>query len=315
MHPDDLITNYVDDVARLLPRGQRRDVAFELRTLLADELAARAADAGRDADEEMARDLVLGFGRPAEVAARYRPALTLIDPADTRRFIRLAVVGVAVIWLLGLVDALVAQPVRSAWDVLSVLGAWWTGIGVPALWWPGLLVVCFALVAWQRRRRPEMPVWKPRRQDRDGINRIGFAAGIAAAVCGLLVLLNPGTLLDYVYDGRAAASAYQAFAFDEDFFRQRAPWLLALIILHLALYAVLIVRGRWQPLTRRIDIGLTVVVCGALTWVLLAGDIYTARPTDQLVKALIVLIVLGSLVDAGVKLRRELRHATYLPST
>ncbi|GIH22752.1 hypothetical protein Aph01nite_10620 [Acrocarpospora phusangensis] len=314
MNPDDLIQSYVDDVARLLPRGQRRDVAYELRTLLTDELAAKAAESGRPADEAMAHELVLAFGRPAEAAARYHPALTVIDPADSRRFLRLTVIGIAVIWVLGLVDTLLRHPIGSAGDLLGALGMWWTGVAVPALWWPGVLVVCFAAAAWVRRTRPERAGWKPRREDRDRINRFGYLAGVAAAVCGLFVLFNGGLLLDYLFDGHAAPAAYQALALDEDFVRSRAPWLLALMVLQLALYAVLIVRGRWQPATRRIDIGLALVICGVLTWFLPAGDIFAAEPTDQTVKAVIVLIVIGALFDAGLKLHRELRRATYLPS-
>ncbi|MGW0807741.1 hypothetical protein [Nonomuraea sp. NPDC002799] len=314
MRPDDLIQSYVDDVARLLPRGQRRDVAAELRTLLSEELAAKVAETGRPADEDMARELVLAFGRPAEVAARYHSFPTLIDPADSPRFLRLTVLGLAVIWLLGLVEAVRSHPVGSPADLLGVLQRWWLGAGLPALWWPGLLVLCFAAGAWFRRHRPE-PVWKPRRTDRDAVNRFGYLAGIAAAVCGLLVLVNAGRLLDYFYDGRAAANAYHVFALDEDFLRYRAPWLLAIMILHLVLYAVLIVRGRWQALTRRIDLTLGLVICALLIWSLTGGRIYAAEPTDQIVKGVIVLILAGALLDAGLKLRRARRRATYLPST
>ncbi|MEW9528303.1 hypothetical protein [Microbispora sp. NPDC049125] len=314
MTPDDLIRSYVDDVARLLPRGQRRDVAFELRTLLADELAAKAAETGRPADEEMARELVLAFGRPADAAARFHPVLTIVDPADSRRFLRLTLIGMALIWLLGLMDTVLRHPVASASDLPGVLGILWTGAGVGALWWPGLLVVCFAAGAWLRRNRPERAAWKPRRTDRDRISRFGYLAAVAAAVCGLLVLFNPATLLDYFYGGRAAPGAYQALALDEDFLRHRAPWLVAVMTLHLGLYAVLVVRGRRQPLTRRIDIGLTLVMCGVLTWLLPGGDIFAAEPTDQTVKGVIVLIVVGSLADAALKARRELRRAAYLPA-
>jgi hypothetical protein len=314
MNPDHLIQSYVDDVTRLLPRRQRRDVAAELHTLLTEELAAKAAESDRPADEDMARDLVLAFGRPAEAAARYHPSLTLIDPADSRRFVRLTLIGMAVIWLLGLVDTVVRHPVGSVADMLVALQIWWTGVALAALWWPGVLVACFAAGAWLRQKRPEPAAWKPRRTDRDRVNRYSYLAGIAAAVCGLLVLFNAGRLLDHFYDGRAAANAYQAFAFDEDFLSYRAPWLLALISLHLVLHVVLIVHGRWQALTRRIDIGLRLLICGVLTWSLAGGAIFAADPTDQIVKSVLVLIILGTLIDVGLKLRRELWRTTYVPS-
>ena len=182
MTADNLVESYLSDVARLLPRRQRHDVALELRTLLTEELAAKAETAGRPADETMAYDLLRDFGRPAEVAARYRPAPAIIEPADTRRFLRISVAGLLVIWSLGL--------------------------------------------------------------------------------------------------------------------------------LNLALLSILVARGRWEPLTRRIDIALSLATCAVLTWILLAGNIFQARPTDELVKLVILLIVLGALVDVTVKLRREPRRAT-----
>jgi hypothetical protein len=39
--------------------------------------------------------LLAGFGRPAEVAACYRPTFTIIDPTDSRSFLKASVVGVA----------------------------------------------------------------------------------------------------------------------------------------------------------------------------------------------------------------------------
>ncbi|MFI6484287.1 hypothetical protein ACIBH1_40635 [Nonomuraea sp. NPDC050663] len=79
-----------------------------------------------------------------------------------------------------------------------------------------------------------------------------------------------------------------------------------MMILHLVLYAVLIVRGRWQALTRRIDIGLLLLTCGVLAWCMAVGAIFAAEPTDQIVKGALVLIILGTLIDTGLKLRREL---------
>lgn len=51
MTADDVIQFYVRDVASYLPRKKRNDVAFELRALLQDELAAKASAQGRAPDE------------------------------------------------------------------------------------------------------------------------------------------------------------------------------------------------------------------------------------------------------------------------
>ena len=144
MNANDVIESYVTDVAVQLPRKQRNDVAFELRALINEELQDRGEAAGRGVDAAMATEFLQGFGHPDDVAARYRPALTIIDPADGHSFLRVTVIGLAIIWCLGLLQRL-GQPIGSAGDVLNLLGQWWTGTAIPSLWWPGVLVVWFGL--------------------------------------------------------------------------------------------------------------------------------------------------------------------------
>src|SRR6516165_7657101 len=101
MRADQVIEMYVDDTVRLLPRRQRDDVAAELCALLNDELNARARESARPADEALALSLVRGYGPPNEVAARYQPAWTIIDPADSRSFARAAIIGAGSLLVLG----------------------------------------------------------------------------------------------------------------------------------------------------------------------------------------------------------------------
>lgn len=90
MRATEVIETYIDDTVRLLPRRQRDDVAAELRTLLNEELRARAQQSGRAPNEALALSLVQGYGHPNEAASRYQPAWTIIDPADSRGFVRAA---------------------------------------------------------------------------------------------------------------------------------------------------------------------------------------------------------------------------------
>jgi hypothetical protein len=285
MDADALVDSYIADVVKHLPRSQRADVAAELRSLLADELAER----GRD----NARDLLVGFGRPAEVAARYRPPLTVIDPADSRRFLRLSVIGVAVIWVGGALSA--------DTDTFKI---WWEQYAVAALVWPGALVIGFATTAWVRRRWPHRAAWKPPRRaprDPDHVNRVGWSAALVFFVAGTCTLVFAQPLLDLVTGGGAPG----VLTYDETFLRRRAPWLLSLMVLHLLFLGVLIVNGRWTTRLRRIDAVLSLAVCGVITWVLLAGDVYTAAATDEAAKGITALIVLVSVADLAVKLLRR----------
>lgn len=80
------------------------------------------------------------------------------------------------------------------------------------------------------------------------------------------------------------------------------------MVLNLAVLAVLVVRGRWEPVTRALDLALAPVLCGVLTWVVVAGPIFVVAPTDQFVRAILVMIILVALVDLAMKVRRQLRR-------
>jgi hypothetical protein len=300
MNAEQLIDSYVSEVVAKLPRRQRADVAAELGALLREELTDREGEA----DEAAAMALLTSFGRPSEVAARYRPALTIIDPADSRAFLKAAVIGVALIWLVGLLNAFQHRPSSIA-DGLSVLQHFYFTVGLPALMWPGFLVVWFGLAGWARRRWPRTAVWKPRPAQRDRINRFGTASALVFFIAGTATLVNPGAALNFVSGGRLSQSAYAAFAYDPDFVRLRGPALLAVIAAQLVLMLVTLVRGRWEPATRRVYLVLNIVMCAVLIWVLVGGNTFSQSPTDQMMKAAIALTVLFVLVDLVLRIRRQ----------
>jgi hypothetical protein len=297
MTADELIDGYVADVVTLLPRRQRRDVAQELRMLLTEEVDAAAS--GRASREEAARALLAGFGRPADVAVRYGSPVTLIDPADTRMFLTLAIAGAVLIPFSAVLHEFVA-PAVSRRNLGRAVETAWPNV----LAWLGLLVVGFAVAAWARRRRPDTG-WKPRAMPTDRINRLGRAAATAFFTLGTLVLINPQWLLRAVTGGRAAPAAYQAFAYDEGFLRLRGPIVLATMIAGVALQAALLWYGRWRPWIRRADMAHSLVVCAVLTWAIAAGPIFTATPTDQAFKGAAALIILITLIDLAVRTRRH----------
>ncbi len=300
------IESYVDDVALKLPRRQRADVAFELRALLHEELQARADAAGRSADAAMATELLQAFGRPDDVAARYRPTLTIIDPADGHAFRRITLIGLAVIWCAGLLEVL-QQPIDSGWDVLTPLSQWWLGVVIPSLWWPGMLVVGFALAARARRRRPQAAAWTPRIRDRSQVNRVAMALGIVGILCGVFVLIDPRWLLDLVWQGRAAPAAYEALTYAEPFRHRQAPILLGLLLLNLPLLAAVMVAGRWSPALRRMETALGLATCGAMVWTALDGPVFIAARSDSTAKFAMLVIVAITSISFAVQAFRRVR--------
>jgi hypothetical protein len=297
MTADELIDSYVADVVLLLPRKQRRDVAQELRVLLREEVDAAANGPG--SREHAARALLAGFGRPADVAARYGSPVTLIDPADTRGFLTLAMAGAVLIPFGAMLNALtdqqgsrrdLGQAIEKAWPIVFA--------------WLGLLVVGFAVAAWARRRRPDAG-WKPRPMPTDRISRPGRAATIIFFVLGTLALTDPAWLIRTVSGGRAAPAAYAAFAYDEGFLLLRGPVVLGLMIAGLIILATLVWLGRWRPWIRQADRVHSLAICIVLTWAVAAGPVFKATPTDRAVKGAASLIILVTLVDLALRTRRH----------
>ena len=306
MNANDVIESYVTDVALLLPRRQRNDVAFELRALIDEGLQDRAEAEGRAVDAAMATDFLQAFGRPRDVAARYRPALTIIDPADGHRFLRATVIGLAIIWCLGLLERL-QQPIGSGAELLGVIAQWWLGTVVASLWWPGVLVAGFATAAWVRRRWPNAAAWTPRSRDRLQGGRVGTAMALVGMLCGTYVLLDPRVVLDVVWNGRAALVAYEALTYTETFLHRQAPWVLATLLLNIAVFMVVIAMGRWSAVMRRIETGLSLITCALLAWTVLDGPVFMSGRSDGTAKFLLALIVAYTLIHFAVKAYRRIR--------
>jgi hypothetical protein len=306
MNANDVIESYVTDVAVQLPRKQRNDVAFELRALLNEELQERAGDAGREPDADMAIRMLREHGRPADVAARYLPTLTIIDPADGHAFARATILGLVVIWVAGLVSRL-QQPIGTAGEFWGALGQWWGATVVVSLWWPGMLLLGFALSAWLRRRWPQTGEWKPRAGDRIAGSRASLVLAIVGILCGLYILAQPTWLLDVFWGGRAAPVAYQALTYTDTFLHRQAPWLLLLLLLNVPMFLVVIVHGRWSPRMRRIETVGTLLLCAVMTWAVLDGPIFRTQASDEMTKLFLVIITGVSLASVAIREYRAVR--------
>jgi hypothetical protein len=305
MDPNDVIESYVEDVAKRVPRKDRNDVAIELRSLLGEELQARAAEAGRPADEAMALDLLKGFGRPAEVAERYSPSgFLIIRPAAAPAFAGTALIGVVVQWALTLPVALTQA--RGPIDPLSRLGAWWVTWGVGAFWLPGFMVVVAIIAAWAGERWPARADWTPRRVlDRDRVNRPLLAIGLVAWAAYMVLLAVEPMLLKWLPRPVAAA-----FVFDDDFASARGPWLFPIWGASFAICVAVLFDGRWRRRTRELYLLATAALCGLLAWFVVAGPIFKARPSDDITKAIVGLIVLIALIDLGLNLFRRVGRSS-----
>ncbi|MCU0626795.1 MAG: hypothetical protein MUF21_09990 [Gemmatimonadaceae bacterium] len=290
----EVFDDYVGDVVRRLPAGLRDDVGAELRALLDDALAERVAATAMPADDAMALAVLGEFGVPARLAARYQPERAPIIPADeTTAFLRLALGGVALQWLLTLPTALAR----------GTLGAWWLSWGLGAFWWPGVLVVGAAVRSWWRGR-PRAA--RPPPVDREAVaprpTLVGVWVAIAAAA---IVLLMPlwRTLLP--------AAGAQAFALAPDFIRGRGLVVIPLWALTIALHVRAMRTGRWTRALRRWRLATELLVVLLLAWWSTGPRLFVLASTDALVRQLLQLIALLVLLDLAVRwLRRGHRVAS-----
>jgi hypothetical protein len=287
MGATEVIESYVRDVARLLPRKRRDDVAFELRALLQEELAAKAEAAGRAPDRAMAMALLAGFGRPAEAAARYEPRRPLIDPEDNHNLVIWIIVGLVVI---GMSD--------DASDLAPVT-------------WLGTLALVFMAIAWFRRRRPEGSfTWKPRPQPSPARapRWQALLAAIGLIVFPLAMYVAPQAFWDTATFGHGVGGGLALTdAFTHSWQRVATiGWLLA----YIAVWLAVAVQGGWRRWSRHagivtgVGLGLMLVAHAApmtafldrtpFAMFVLPGADATARPWFEFAGAI---LLFGALFD------------------
>jgi hypothetical protein len=291
MHATEVIETFIEDTARFLPRRQRDDVATELRSLLSEELQARAQESGRPPDESLALSLVRGYGRPNEVAARYQPPWAIIDPADSTSFIRAALIGAGALVLLGAISKRLPSLQGTAESLVK--------IGI--LYWLGLLVVAFGAKSWIRRRWPATGLWEPRNRDR--ASRLGTAVVVPIATFCVVLYAAPTWVLGQLSGGRFDTSwaAYTA-----EFQRLRLPCFIGLLGGLLALLSLVAIQGRWSRLTRCINIGLNMALACLVLFFAVDGNIFQSSVVDQIARDVLALVGVIYLPSVGVQLFGEL---------
>ena len=311
MNSNEVIDAYVTDVARRLPRRQRNDVAFELGALLREEVQDRADAAGREADAAMTEAFLREFGHPADVAIRYRPAMHIVDPADARAFLHATIIGLALIWIAGLVEHF-AQPIRDSGAFLTLVGRWWVSTVIASMWWPGVLVVGFALHAWVKRRWPRPSDWTAESSDDLRANRFALLLAIVGIAAGVWALWDPRVLLDLVFGGKAAYSAYEALTYTPAFREGAATWLFGALLLYIPVFLAVLVKGRWSPRLRSFEDALGIVIFALMAWALLTGPVMAASTSDGMFRLALLLSLVGSV---GVWIHRYRRRVTPAPAS
>jgi hypothetical protein len=285
MDVDKLIDAYVQEVAQLLPGKQRKDVALELYGLVCQELQLRAATQGRPLDPDTALEGLRAFGKPEDVAARYYEPWIIIPPTATRKFTFAALIGALVLIAL---SPLSNTPARSGQLAVAIFA------------WLGALLTYFAIQSLQDRRRNASNLWVPRP---DGsVSRVGSLAIIVMICIGIVAYGAPNWLFSQFTQGRSLPAWLN---YDPSFQSSRLPVLFFLWGCQAFLLSVLAIRGRWNPMLRRVDVCLEIGVALVLIWFLVAGPVFKEVVPNKVAMSAIDVCVLLLFVDVGIKLYRE----------
>lgn len=187
----DLLDRYIADLRRNLPAGAKGadDIAAELRDLLLERAEAREEALGRPLDTNEWEKLLVEFGHPLVVAARYSEKQSLIGPElypfylySLKLFGAIIALGVAVI---AIVRAAVNPGDAGQFAAQLLHSIWWAATTVV-----GTTTIVFALVERYGGFERYFRNWKP--GDLPGVELTKepgrFTSAIEVAL-GVLILL------------------------------------------------------------------------------------------------------------------------------
>lgn len=294
MSPDAVIQSYIHDVASNLPGKMRAEVAADLRTQLADELAGRAEAQGKAADEEMALGLVRDFGRPEVLAAQYSPPFSIIDPVDSRRFVLVAVIGY------GMLATIVVTLRRLGLETADEFEGGF-------LAWLGVLIIVFGFRTWMMRKEPQKYAWKPRPVvDIDRLNWGMLILNVLGTLFLLIAYVWPGPVVSLLSGGQIPAErlAYSPYFHDPEMWRM--PWLIGILIFKLGFLAWAATRGRWSRANRFWVLAMDLHIALQLGWhMTYPAPVFVDPQIERWAFGGASLLILGIGIDLFVRIYRE----------
>ena len=153
-----VLDRYLAAVARNLPKAQAADITAELRDNLLSEIEEKEAGLGRKLNAKELDALLIGFGHPLSVAARYRKTRYLIGPEIYPFWVatlRVVFGVVAALVAVGLVIR-IASGDASAERIASGLAGVWSFAFVVF----GVITLVFAVMEWAGKGRMKL-AWSP----------------------------------------------------------------------------------------------------------------------------------------------------------
>ncbi|MCB8925541.1 MAG: hypothetical protein H6652_07935 [Ardenticatenaceae bacterium] len=318
MNSNEMIDRYVNEVGENLPRKMRADIEMELRSLLLDALEERA-EAEPSAKETAA--FLQEFGSPETIAAQYRPAESLIGPKLFPTYKVVVTITVSIIGVLHLLFLGLALWSSNGADWLDKVLNLIASFGRSAVLNAGIVTLIFAIIErtmGDSLRLPEKNeiVWDPFSlppvKDPDRIKRGELIAGI---FFGLLFLVWMNFFPEWlgVVSIDEEGSGFWVLVTAE--FMALIPWFSASLLLDVVLKTAVLIQGRWNRITRVIEIGTTIFGLYVAYLIFSLEEISTVPFITTMVKiGLAVALVIGSIELVG-KVVRLLLGRPFTPRT
>jgi len=276
----------------MLPAAKRSDVEMEIRSLLQDEVDAQPGGAS----EENTIAALRKFGSPAAIAARYGATQHLIGPALYPGFLLVLRIVLSVIFgltLFGMMVAVWAQ--KAPFAPLSML----TSMFASMLQAAAMVVIVFAIIerVTQARGVDAAGDWNPRSLPAVvNVGRINWSEMVFELAFGtvFIVLLNfyVESLAGYWSNGE-----WNAFPLFSQEFLAFVPWITALWAWEVLVKVIVMLRGRWEPVTRILDLLSSVMSFTLLSWMLRADQLAAWAPLEPVFKVILAVALVIVAVD------------------
>jgi hypothetical protein len=277
----ELFSQYAVEVGRYLPRRKRNDIQIEILSMLEDSLEDKSAAEGRQADEEMAIEVLKSLGPPITFAENYHRDNVLIGPAIFPIF-KPVFYFTMVLFVLQFLVGIFLPFGGPGEDFLTIVDSFFD----KGFQFFGVLVFAFALLerttpdAWLRWPIKEMErTWDPTglKPDKRKIavkpGELWFEAVFLAAVI-ILISVFP----QWVGFGNNRNGVWSFVPVLSEAFITYLPWVVAYFLVKMAFNVALARQSFWDLKMRWIAIGVKVFGLLLLFAFLTGPDVFGLNP-------------------------------------
>lgn len=315
MDANEMIDRYVNEVGEHLPRNTRADIEMELRSLLHDALEEQSDG---QPTPKIAAAMLKDFGPPQAVAARYRPDEVLIGAELFPVYRQVLVIVLTIVGILHLVLLGLNVWQNSSNIINDIISAGFS-FGRAAFISAGSITLVFAAIERLAGDSLDIPNretadWDPFNlppvKDPDRINRGELLVEIVITFLFVAWLSANTNWFGGVPAGEEGTGIWILISPE---FVQFIPWLIASWLLEIGLKTAVLIRGRWNRITRWLELGVQAFGFYVLYLIFQSESIFAISFFNSLAKPILAIIILVTALDMLSKLARLILGRPFMP--